>query len=215
MDMGAVKRLGFAVVRLTVLPGVTEAFTVAGMSTVMFGMPFPLGLALGFILGAVSPAVVVGGMFDLQRRGYGVAKGIPSLVVAAASFDDVVAITGYSLCIGFAISTGHSNLLWEAMHGPINVGLGLFLGVLGGNFVAIHAMWDTGLKRTMIVALMGLTLAFACSAFHFTGAGALASLVTTCVAARCWGKLGATSSDHKAKGNRKAQEADEEGSEAS
>merc|ERR1719428_2324675 len=114
MDMGAVRRLGLAVVRLTVLPGVTEAFTVASLSMVMFGMPFPLGLALGFILGAVSPAVVVGGMFDLQRRFYGVRKGIPSLVVAAASFDDVVAISGYSLCIGFAISTGHSNLLWEA-----------------------------------------------------------------------------------------------------
>ena len=54
-------------------------------------------MSLGFILGAVSPAVVVLGMFELQSMGYGVAKGIPSLVVAAASFDDVVAITGYTI----------------------------------------------------------------------------------------------------------------------
>ena len=41
-----------------------------------------------------SYALVVLGMFELQSRGFGVAKGIPSLVVAAASFDDVVAISG-------------------------------------------------------------------------------------------------------------------------
>ena len=39
---------------------------------------------------AVSPAVVVGAMFDLKQAGYGVAKNIPVIVVAAASFDDVV-----------------------------------------------------------------------------------------------------------------------------
>ena len=42
------------------------------------------------LLPAVSPAVVVGAMFDLKQAGYGVAKNIPVIVVAAASFDDVV-----------------------------------------------------------------------------------------------------------------------------
>jgi hypothetical protein len=43
-------------------------------ATVVFGMSATLGLSLGFILGAVSPAVVVLGMFDLQSRGYGISK---------------------------------------------------------------------------------------------------------------------------------------------
>lgn len=80
--------------RLTACPGIAEAVVVCGMAVALFGMPVPLGLTLGFILAAVSPAVVVTGMFDLQTRGYGVRKGIPSIVVAAASFDDVLAITG-------------------------------------------------------------------------------------------------------------------------
>jgi len=191
LDLGAIKRIGPACVRLTVAPGCSEAIMVGVAGYIIFGMPITLALSLGFILAAVSPAVVVGGMFGLQRRGYGVAKGIPSLVVAAASFDDVVAITGYSLCIGFAISHEGANLLWEAMHGPINVGLGLALGIIGGKVVAFSPMWNTPAKRTLAAGLMGLMMAFFCNMLHFTGAGALASLVSTCVAARDWGIMSA------------------------
>ena len=93
----AVKKIGMVAVRLTCMPGIFEALAVAGAASWIFGMPFALAVSAGFILAAVSPAVVVVGMFNLQQRGYGVAKGIPSLVVAAASFDDVVAISGFSM----------------------------------------------------------------------------------------------------------------------
>ena len=47
---------------------------------------------LGFVLAAVSPAVIIPSLMSLSERGYGVAKGIPTLVIAACSADDVVAI---------------------------------------------------------------------------------------------------------------------------
>jgi hypothetical protein len=56
---------------LQVLPGVSEAIAVGFISSYLFDMPLAWGFVLGFILGAVSPAVVCGGMFDLQRGGYG------------------------------------------------------------------------------------------------------------------------------------------------
>merc|ERR1711972_1214392 len=127
MDLLAVKRLGMAVVRLTVLPGVLEALSAAVLANLIFGMPFLLALAFGFILAAVSPAVVVGGMFDLQARGFGVEKGIPTLVVAAASFDDVVAISGFSMCIGLAVGEG-GNILMDALGGPLSVVGGIVAG---------------------------------------------------------------------------------------
>lgn len=129
------------------MPGIIEAFTVSAAAVGIFDMTFPMGLSLGFILAAVSPAVVVVGMFDLQRRGYGVKKGIPSLVVAAASFDDVVAISGFSLVIGFAIKTGtissdelndyrdHNRIedIIHMLHGVINIIGGAFIGLLGNS----------------------------------------------------------------------------------
>lgn len=59
-----------------------------------------------FVLGAVSPAVVVPSMLLLQKEGYGVEKGIPTLLMAAGSFDDILAITGFNTCFGMAFSSG-------------------------------------------------------------------------------------------------------------
>lgn len=38
-------------------------------------MPIALALTAGFIQSAISPTVLVTGMLELQRRGYGQAKG--------------------------------------------------------------------------------------------------------------------------------------------
>lgn len=186
MDFVAVKRLGMAVVRLTVCPGVSEAFSVAVVSMGIFGMPFPLGLSLGFILGAVSPAVVVGGMFDLQQRHFGTRKGVPSLVVAAASFDDVVAISGFSLCIGFAIGSG--DLASQLLHGPLEVILGVGSGFVGAYFCALTTFWDSPVKRAILVTGLGAAYMFVFKELHFAGAGALASLVMAARAGQLWHK---------------------------
>ena len=45
-------------------------------------------------------------MLLLQEGGYGVAKGVPTLLMAAGSFDDILAITGFNTCLGMAFSTG-------------------------------------------------------------------------------------------------------------
>ena len=57
-----------------------------------------------FVLAAVSPAVVVPCLLSLSERGYGLNKGIPTLVIAAASIDDVLAISAFSICMGIAFS---------------------------------------------------------------------------------------------------------------
>lgn len=57
-----------------------------------------------FVLAAVSPAVVVPCLLSLDEQGYGVQKGIPTLVIAAASIDDVLAISGFGVCLGMIFS---------------------------------------------------------------------------------------------------------------
>lgn len=186
MDLGAVRRIGMAVVRLTVLPGVTEALCAAGLAVWAFQMEFFLALSFGFILAAVSPAVVVGGMFDLQDRGYGVRQGIPSLVIAAAGFDDVVAISGFSMFIGLA--TGHGDMLMAALHGPINIVGGAIFGVLGAAFLSLTVIWDTREKRSCMMLVIGTLFTFASKKAHFSGAGALACLIMACLANQFWSR---------------------------
>jgi NhaP-type Na+/H+ or K+/H+ antiporter len=163
MDLELVKKAGAASLRLTVMPGVTEAIMVGVFSMLILGMSFILGLSLGFILAAVSPAVVVGAMFELKKKGYGVKQNIPVLVVAAASMDDVVAISGFAICISFAIPPKDpttTTLIINLIHGPVLIGLGATLGLIGGNIAAMTKVWDTHWKRVAIVAIQGFFLAF-------------------------------------------------------
>ncbi|KAL6466511.1 hypothetical protein MHYP_G00243150 [Metynnis hypsauchen] len=69
------------------------------------GLPWIWGFKLGFVLGAVSPAVVVPSMLLLQKDGYGLEWGVPTLLMAAGSFDDILVITGFTACLGLAFVT--------------------------------------------------------------------------------------------------------------
>lgn len=81
------KRVGPAAVRLLLIPGIVEAFFDGGLAIALFGMPVTFAFALGFILKAVGPALVIQCMFEVQQRRLGLEKAIPATVVAAASFD--------------------------------------------------------------------------------------------------------------------------------
>ena len=87
------------------------------LSGPLLGLPPAWGGTLGFVIAAVSPAVVVPGMLDLGARGYGVAKGVPTMVTAAASFDDVLAIAGFGVCLALAAG-GEAIAAAGALGGP-------------------------------------------------------------------------------------------------
>ena len=155
---------------------------------------------MGFILAAVSPAVVVGAMFELKKAGYGVKANIPVLVVAAASFDDVIAISGFAIAISFSIPNAHAtttSTIIEATHGPVTVLLGLLLGIIGGHISAATKLWDRPWKRTAIVACQGFAFSFGAKRLesawiidhaHPIGAstGILGALCMAGVTTFCW-----------------------------
>ena len=88
---------GLTVVLLTLIPQNAEAFASAVAGNLIFGMPWPMAIALGYCLGAVSPAVLVPSCMILQTNNYGVKKGIPTTLIAASSFDDIIAISIFSI----------------------------------------------------------------------------------------------------------------------
>jgi len=119
LDAGALKKMKGVCVRLTVIPCFVEALTCGAVCILFLGFSFQWGVLLGFVLGAVTPAVIVPSMLKLQNDGYGVAKGIPTLVIAASSFDDVLAISGFSVVLGIAFS-GVSEMNEYAAHTSTN-----------------------------------------------------------------------------------------------
>ncbi|CAG2179294.1 unnamed protein product, partial [Oppiella nova] len=179
LDPKAIVKLSAVCLRLSFIPCLVEAVTVALVSHLLLGFPIVWGFLLGFVLAAVSPAVVVPGLIGLQDRGYGVDKGVPTLVIAAASVDDVLAITGFGLCLGLVFDS-QSSIAWSVLKGPVEAMSGVAYGTLAGLILwYIPAKRESQALRITILLLSGVLALFGSIATHMGGAGPLACLVVS------------------------------------
>ncbi|XP_026019250.1 sodium/hydrogen exchanger 9B2-like isoform X1 [Astatotilapia calliptera] len=183
----ALSRLKAVCVRVAVGPCMVEACIVAVVSHFLLGLPWVWGFILGFVLAAVSPAVVVPSMLLLQREGYGVEKGIPTLLMAAGSFDDILAITGFSTCLGIAFSTGSTWM--NILKGLLEVVGGIVAGMILGMFLYCfpsNDQEDLVLRRTLMLLGLSTFSVFFSHVIGFAGAGGLCTLVLAFLAALGW-----------------------------
>ncbi|KGO15035.1 potassium transporter [Clostridium botulinum] len=129
LNKDELKLVGKTALKLSCVPGIIEGFFIAIASTKLLGFSFIQGSLLGFILAAVSPAVVVPQMLSLMDKGLGKAKGIPTLILAGASIDDVFAITIFSTFLGL-YSRKNINIGMQILKIPISIILGTLIGAL-------------------------------------------------------------------------------------
>ncbi|XP_026019247.1 sodium/hydrogen exchanger 9B2-like isoform X1 [Astatotilapia calliptera] len=183
----ALSRLKAVCVRVAVGPCMVEACIGAVVSHFLLGLPWVWGFILGFVLAAVSPAVVFPSMLLLQREGYGVEKGIPTLLIAAGSFDVILAITGFSTCLGIAFSTGSTWM--NILKGLLEVVGGIVAGMILGMFLYCfpsNDQEDLVLRRTLMLLGLSIFSVFTCNVIGFAGAGSLCTLVLAFLAALGW-----------------------------
>ncbi|EPQ05271.1 Mitochondrial sodium/hydrogen exchanger NHA2 [Myotis brandtii] len=139
------------------------------------------------LLGAVSPAVVVPSMLLLQEGGYGVEKGVPTLLIAAGSFDDILAITGFNTCLGMAFSTGST--VFNVFRGVLEVLIGVAAGFLLGFFIKYFPSSDQSelvWKRAFLVLGLSVLAVFSSAYLGFPGSGGLCTLVMAFLAGLGW-----------------------------
>uniref|UniRef100_F6UFA4 Solute carrier family 9 member B2 n=1 Tax=Callithrix jacchus TaxID=9483 RepID=F6UFA4_CALJA len=187
LDSKALKKLKGVCVRLSMGPCIVEACTSALLSHYLLGLPWQWGFILGFVLGAVSPAVVVPSMLLLQGGGYGVEKGVPTLLMAAGSFDDILAITGFNTCLGIAFSTGST--VFNVLRGVLEVVIGVATGSVLGFFIQYFPSRDQDklvCKRTFLVLGLSVLAVFSSVHFGFPGSGGLCTLVMAFLAGMGW-----------------------------
>jgi NhaP-type Na+/H+ or K+/H+ antiporter len=95
-----IKKIGPLALRLSFLPSLFEGFSIMVMAHFFLNLSLVQGEMLGFIIAAVSPAVVVPEMLRLKGKDFGKRNEIPSTILAAASIDYVVAITLFTVFLG-------------------------------------------------------------------------------------------------------------------
>lgn len=126
-----IKKVGRPAISLGFIPGLLEGFTTSYISMKLFNLTFVQGGMLGFIIAAVSPAVIVPAMLGLMEKGLGREKNIPTLILAGASIDDVFAITIFSTFMGM-YSGIRINIVTKIIGIPLSIILGISIGAIIG-----------------------------------------------------------------------------------
>ena len=134
MDLSGLKKIGRPAVLMCFVPASFELLGIILLAPKLMGLTLLEAAIMGAVLAAVSPAVVVPRMVKLMDEGYGVKEGIPQLILAGASVDDVYVIVLFSTFTGMMQGEGASVLKFVNI--PVSILLGIAIGLLLGILLA-------------------------------------------------------------------------------
>lgn len=146
------KKVGRSAILMCFVPA---CFEIAGMllaAPVVFGLSLLDSLILGTVIAAVSPAVIVPHMLKIMDEGYGVKQGIPQMILAGASADDVFVIVLFTSFTG--IAAGQNFEIAGLMRIPGSILLGIAAGAALGYVLHLFlSKIHTGIEKALILFL--------------------------------------------------------------
>lgn len=161
LDMSGLKKTGRQAVLMCFVPASFEVIGIVLLAPWLMGLSVIEAAVMGAVLAAVSPAVVVPRMVKLMDEGYGVKKGIPQLILAGASVDDVYVIVLFSTFVGMMQGEGAS--VMSFINIPVSIISGMAIGLVIGMMLAYYFknvhIRDTA--KVLIILSISLLLAAA------------------------------------------------------
>ena len=136
LDLASLKKIGRPAVLMCFVPATFELAGMLLLAPRLMGMSLLEAAVMGAVLAAVSPAVVVPRMVKLMEEGYGVKEGIPQLILAGASVDDVYVIVLFSTFSGMMQGEGASVIRFVNI--PVSIILGMIIGLTIGILLAFY-----------------------------------------------------------------------------
>ena len=133
ISLSQIKHIGRPAVLLSIVPATLEGFTIAFLSMRFLGFTFIQGSILGFIIAAVSPAVLIPSMVSLIDRKIGQDKAIPQMLLVGASADDTIAITLFTTFLGIYMQSSTNDnisLVTNLILIPITIIISIFVGFI-------------------------------------------------------------------------------------
>ena len=130
LDISDLKKVGRSAVLMCFVPACCEVIGMVLLAPKLLGLSTLDAAILGAVIGAVSPAVVVPRMIRLIDEGYGVREGIPQMILAGASVDDVFVIVLFTTFTSLAMGDHVSAMSFVNV--PISILSGILIGALCG-----------------------------------------------------------------------------------
>ena len=135
LNLKDLKKVGRPAILMAFLPAAFEIAACVVFAPLLLKVSYAEAAVMGAVLGAVSPAVVVPRMVQLMEEKYGTEKGVPQMILAGSSLDDVFVIVLFTAFIGMAQGNGVSVL------DVLNIPIAIVLGVLLGAAVGLALAW--------------------------------------------------------------------------
>lgn len=154
LDIGDLRKVGRSAVLLCFVPATFEIIGTVILAPRLLGVSVLEAAIIGSVIAAVSPAVVVPRMLRLMDEGYGSGQGIPQMILAGASVDDVYVIVLFSSFTSLASGGTLSPL--DFVRIPTSLVLGIAAGVLCGLALAwwfFHVHMRDSIKVVIFLAL--------------------------------------------------------------
>ena len=175
LDISGLKKIGRPAVMMCFVPASFELLGMLVLAPRLLGLSVLEAAILGSVLAAVSPAVVVPRMVRLMEEGYGTEKGIPQLILAGASVDDVYVIVLFTTFSG--IMQGKSVSVMSFLNIPISIILGMIIGLLAGWLLAWY-FEEVHIRDTVkVLILLSISFLLVVAEDHMTTAITFSALI--------------------------------------
>lgn len=154
LNIADLRKVGRSAILLCFVPASCEIVGAVVLAPRLLGVSVLEAAIIGAVIAAVSPAVVVPRMLRLMDEGWGTAQGIPQMIMAGASVDDVYVIVLFSSFTSLAAGGTLSPL--DFVRIPTSLILGIAAGVLCGLALAwwfSHVHMRDSIKVVVFLAL--------------------------------------------------------------
>lgn len=155
LNLEDLKKVGRPAFLMCFVPATFEMIGMIILAPRLLDVSLVEAAVIGAVVAAVSPAVVVPKMIKLMEDGYGTKQGIPQLILAGASVDDVYVIVMFTAFTSLA--QGGNVSVMSFVNIPVSIMFGIIIGIIIGKALAV--VWKKLHIRDTVKAAIFLSVA--------------------------------------------------------
>ncbi|MFI3264675.1 MAG: cation:proton antiporter [Rikenellaceae bacterium] len=156
LNLSELKQVGRPAILLCFLPACFEIAGIMLIAPPLLGVTLLEAAIIGTVVAAVSPAVIVPKMLKLMEEKKGTRKGIPQMIMAGGSIDDIFVIVLFSAFTTLALGGEVSAI--ALLDIPLSIIIGAAMGCISG--IAIAKYFKLFHTRDSIKLIIMLSSAF-------------------------------------------------------
>lgn len=155
LNLEDLKKVGRPAFLMCFVPATFEMIGMIILAPRLLDVSLIEAAVIGAVVAAVSPAVVVPEMIKIMEDGYGTKQGIPQLILAGASVDDVYVIVMFTAFTSLA--QGSNVSVMSFVNIPVSIIFGIIIGIIIGKALAV--VWKKVHIRDTVKAAIFLSVA--------------------------------------------------------